>query len=122
MRFPRAKHSMNRREEFLRTRTEGRAKRGRFLTLSTLADPSLPGLKTGFITTKRCGKAHDRNRLRRRLRALVHAHAGQLADQRRYLVTIPRPGSSTASYAELEAEWLRLARKLSLFRSEDGPA
>ena len=106
---------MNRRVDFARTRTQGTAKAGKFLILSTLADASLSGLMTGFITTKRCGKAHDRNRLRRQLRAIVQSHAGRFTDPRRFLVTIPRPGSAQASFAELESEWLRLARKLALF-------
>lgn len=106
---------MNRRADFARVRAEGSAKPGKFIILSTLADPALTGLKTGFITTKRCGKAHDRNLLRRRLRMLVQAHAPRFADSRRYLVTIARPGSAGATFAELEAEWLRLARRLSLF-------
>lgn len=115
MRLPRAKHSMNRRADFSRVRKEGTAKAGKFVILSTLADPALGDLMTGFITTKRCGKAHDRNLLRRRLRALVQAHAPRFANRCRYLVTIARPGSAAASFAEIEADWLRLARRLSLF-------
>lgn len=120
MRLPRAKHSMNQRAEFARTRIDGHAKHGKFLILSTLADPSLPGIKTGFITTRRCGKAHDRNRLRRRLRSILQAHAPGFADSRRFLVTIARPGSTQASFAEIEADWLRLARRLALFPTEGG--
>jgi ribonuclease P protein component len=94
MRLPRTKHSMNRRADFARVRAEGTAKPGKFIILSTLADSSLDGIKTGFITTKRCGKAHDRNRLRRRLRMLVQTNAPRFTDPRRYLVTIARPGSA----------------------------
>ena len=106
---------MNRRADFARVRTEGTAKPGKYIILSTLADPALDGIRTGFITTKRCGKAHDRNRLRRRLRMLVQMNVPHFADPRRYLVTIARPGSAAATFAELEAEWLRLARRLALF-------
>lgn len=100
--------------DFVRVKTTGQAKAGRFLVLSTLADPSLEALRTGFITTKRCGKAHDRNRLRRRFRALVQTHAGRFSDLRRYLVTIARPGAAMASFEELEADWLRQATRLGL--------
>jgi ribonuclease P protein component len=105
---------MHQRADFARVRKEGAAKVGRFLILSTLADPSLSGIMTGFITTKRCGKAHDRNRLRRRLRALVQANAPHFSEPHRYLVTIARPGSAAASFADLESDWLRLARRLAL--------
>ncbi len=113
MRLPR-KCSITHRADFARVKTTGQAKAGRFVILSTLADPSLETLRTGFITTRRSGKAHDRNLLRRRFRALVQAHAPGFAENRRFLVTIARPGASQASFAELEADWLRQARRLGL--------
>lgn len=113
MRIPR-KSSMRDRADFLRVKTTGQAKAGRFLVLSTLADPNLESLRTGFITTKRCGKAHDRNRLRRRFRALVQTHAHEFTDCQRFLVTIARPGAAEASFQELEADWLRQAKRLGL--------
>jgi len=107
---------MRNRADFLRVKTTGQAKAGRFVVLSTLADPSLESLRAGFITTKRCGKAHDRNRLRRRLRAVLQRHAEEFNDLRRYLVTIARPGAAEASFAELEADWLKQARRLKLLQ------
>jgi len=92
----------------------GQAKAGRFLILSTLTDPSLQTIRTGFITTKRCGKAHDRTLLRRRFRSLVQTHAPQFMEIRRFLVTIARPGASSATFAELEEDWVRQARRLGL--------
>ena len=117
MRLPR-KSSMRDRGDFLRVKTTGQAKAGRFVVLSTLADPSLDGLRTGFITTKRCGKAHQRNLLRRRLRSLVQTHAEDFDDLHRYLVTIARPGAAQASFQELEADWLKQARRLQLLPSK----
>lgn len=114
MRLPR-KLSMTRRDEFARVRTTGQAKAGRFVVLSTLADPSLEGIRTGFITTRKSGKAHDRNLLRRRFRSMVRIHGPSFLDLSRYLVTIARPGAATATYAELEADWLRQAKRLGLF-------
>lgn len=105
---------MTSRADFSRVKTTGQAKVGRFVILSTLADPSLVTLRTGFITTKRSGKAHDRNLLRRRFRALVQANAPTFPDLRRFLVTIARAGAAQATFAELEADWLRQARRLGL--------
>lgn len=107
---------MTRRADFLRVKSTGRSKAGRFVILSTLEDSGLDSLRTGFITTKRCGKAHDRNLLRRRFRALVQTHAPEFDDLRRYLVTIARPGAAAADFSELQADWLRLARRLGLFK------
>ena len=116
MKLPR-KSSMRDRADFLRVKTTGQAKAGRFVVLSTLADSELEGLRTGFITTKRCGKAHERNRLRRRLRAVVQGHAENFSDLRRFLVTIARPGAASASFEELEADWVKQATRLQLFKT-----
>lgn len=117
MRLPR-KSSMRDRADFLRVKTTGQAKAGRFVVLSTLDDPTLEGLRTGFITTKRTGKANERNRLRRRLRAVVQAHAAKFGNRNRYLVTIARPGAAQASFGELESDWLIQAKRLKLFASD----
>lgn len=119
MRLPR-KYSMKNRADFARVKTTGQAKAGRFVVLSTLPDPSLDSVHTGFITTKRSGKAHDRNLLRRRFRSFVQQYAPEFREIRRYLVTIARPGASKATFAELEADWLKQARRLGLLpRPED---
>jgi len=108
---------MTRRNDFQRVRNDGRAKAGRFVVLSTLEDAALPHLMVGVITTRKMGKAHDRNLLRRRIRALIQRHGHRLANPLRFLVTIPRAGSSTASFAEIEADWLKQASRLGLFVS-----
>ena len=119
MRLPR-KSSMTTRSEFARVKNTGQAKAGRFVILSTLPDPELDSLRTGFITTKRAAKkAHDRNLVRRRFRSLVQTHASEFSDIRRFLVTIARPGAAQATFAELEADWLRQARRLGLFPRPD---
>ena len=118
MRLPRKQHSMTKRADFLRVRKDGQAKAGRLVVVSTLADSALPSLMVGFITTRKIGKAHDRNLLRRRLRAIVQRHAARLADPKRLLVAIPRPGSATATFAELEEDWLRQVKRLGLLAAQ----
>lgn len=112
---------MTRRDEFLRVRRNGRAKAGRFVVLSTLEDPDLDRLMVGIITTRKIGKAHDRNRIRRRIRAIISRHGDALADSHRFLVTIPRHGCAGASYAELEKDWLKQARRLALLPKPGDP-
>ena len=106
---------MSQRADFARVKKTGQAKAGRFVILSTLPDLSLTTIRTGFITTKRSGKAHDRSLLRRRFRSLVQSHAPEFVEIRRYLVTIARPGASKATFAELEQDWVRQAKRLGLF-------
>ena len=109
---------MSKRADFTRARKDGQAKAGRFVVLSTLADPALPHLKVAVITTRKIGKAHDRNLLRRRIRAILQRHGDRIADPRRLLVTIPRPGSAAATFEELESDWLRQAKRLGLLSSK----
>ena len=114
MRLPR-KQSINKREDFLRIRKTGQAKAGRFVIVSTLADPTLNEIRAAFITSKRAAKkAHDRNQIRRRLRACLQIHAPEFTDPKRFLVTIARPEAKSATYAELEADWIRQCRRLKL--------
>jgi hypothetical protein len=40
---------------------------------------------------------------------------------RRYLVTIARPGASKATFAELEEDWVKQARRLGLFPRPETP-
>ena len=114
MRLPR-KCSITKAEDFLRIRKTGQAKAGRFVIVSTLADPSLPGIRTAFVTSKRAAKkAHDRNLIRRRLRSYVQKHATDFTDPKRFLITIARPGAAEATNDELKADWLRQCRRLNL--------
>ncbi len=116
MRLPR-KSSITTRADFARVKSSGQAKAGQYLILGTLADPSLDGIRTGFITSKRAAKkAHERVLLRRRFRALVQTYAPEFPDMRRYLVTIALRGAAAATFAELEADWHRQARRLGLLQ------
>ncbi|MFK7852286.1 MAG: ribonuclease P protein component [Akkermansiaceae bacterium] len=114
MRFPR-KQSINQREDFLRIRKTGQAKAGRFVIVSTLAEPTLQEIRAAFVTSKRAAKkAHDRNKIRRRLRHCLQKHAPDFTDPKRFLVTIARPSAQSASFSELEADWLKQCKRLKL--------
>ncbi len=114
MKLPRSS-TINQAQDFLRIRKTGQAKAGRFVIVSTLVDASLSGIRPAFITSKRAAKkAHDRNLIRRRLRSYVQKHAPDIADSKRFLVTIARAGAAEATNADLEADWLRQCRRLKL--------
>lgn len=115
MRLPR-KCSVSNHADFIRIRKTGLAKAGRFVIVSTLADPALSSLRTAFVTSKRAAKkAHDRNLIRRRLRSYLQTHAPAFADPKRFIITIARAGAAHASHADLEADWLRQCHRLKLF-------
>ena len=116
-RFPKAAR-LTRATEFRRVKDRGRSWGGRFLVLGVLPDAAPPaaadrGARVGFITSKRVGGAVARNRVRRRLREIVRRHRPALRVGC-WLVVIARHTAARATSAELEADWLRLARRASI--------
>ena len=83
------------------------------LTTETLEVPFL----AGFITSKKTGKAVIRNRIRRRLRAIVTEFAARIRPGT-MLVTIARHRVAEASYHRLRAEWVQQARRLGILTSD----
>lgn len=118
MRLPK-KRRITRSGEFRRVREEGASFRGRNLILGVLAEGSLPDIKVGFVTTKRLGTAVMRNRVRRRLRAIL-VEVGDRILPGRYLVTVARPSAAEASYEALKREWLWLGHRAGIFQEQAG--
>ena len=97
--------------DFERVKKDGRAERGRFLVLSVLSNTQQ--FRAGFVTSRAVGGAVARNRVRRRLREIVRKHQHEIRGQR-WIVTIARAAAASATFDQLEAEWLRLARRASI--------
>ena len=113
------KYSMTRHAEFSRTRSEGASKGGRYLVVSNLMDPTLANHKVGVILTRKIGNAVTRNRIRRRIHAILakHLHCIDSSNGYRYIVTVSRWRAPEASTAQLEADWLKQARHLGILKS-----
>jgi len=107
---------MNQRSEFMLCREKGESKAGKYLVLSTFTDDALSRLKVAYITTKKVGKAHQRNSIRRKLRVITQKHGDNIAGNR-HLVTIARWTAASATYSELEKDWLKLAKRLKILTS-----
>ena len=75
----------------------------------------------GFITPRYVGKAHDRNRVRRRLKAIAAVLAGSIPSGF-HVVTLARRTVGQADFATLEKEWRRLATKAGLIEKEKRPS
>ena len=106
--FPKSRR-LTRPGDFEQVKKNGRVQHGRLLTLSSV-DNQGSSFRAGFITSRRVGGAVVRNRIRRRLREIVRKHQALILDGV-WVVTIARMQAARADYHELEAEWLRLARR-----------
>lgn len=106
---------LTRSHEFAAVRKDGRRAHGRFLVLAVapIAESPSAESKLGVIASRRVGGAVVRNRLRRRCKELHRLSRPLLPPGLGIVLTIKKEASG-ASFEELQTEWLRLARKLSI--------
>jgi len=109
--FPKARR-LTRPAEFDRARKEGRVERGKLLVLGHLGE-GRTAFRAGFVTSRAIGRAVVRNRVRRRLREIVRKHQHEIRTGI-WIVTIARAPAASATFDQLEAEWLRLAGRASI--------
>ena len=101
------------RSEYEHVKRNGITQRGKLLILNVMTMQNSGSWRAGFVTSGRLGGAVVRNRVRRRLREVVRRHQNELR-QDFWFVIIARHEAATASFRELEDEWLRLARRASI--------
>lgn len=87
----------------------GTARTGRLLVMRSLRSDG-PAVRIGIATPRTLGGAVERNRVRRRLRALVRAHYGSLPSGLDLLV-IARPEAARATWTELRDAFATLLRR-----------
>lgn len=113
------RQTMKRASEFAMVRAEGSSAAGRFLVLSAApiskgaaaSDAEAAESRFGIITTRKLGHAVIRNLLRRRVREILRAH-GEPLSTGRYVVIIPRIHAATASYEQLERDFIKQMKRL----------
>jgi ribonuclease P protein component len=110
--FPRNRR-LARSAEFEQVKKNGTVYRGQLIVLGILPVNDATLFRAGFVTSRAVGRAVVRNRVRRRLREIVRKHQGELTNGI-WIVTIARTRAARASYEQLEAEWLRLAKRASI--------
>ena len=97
--------------DFARVKSQGSSQAGKFLVLGALRVEALEEFQFGLITGVRLGNAVVRNRIRRLLREVIRAHRAEIATGWQ-MVVIARWRAPKATLAELEHDWLRLARRM----------
>lgn len=110
---------LTKRQEFLRAARGKRAGRPNFALQAAHSAAELPGV--GFTVTKKVGNAPERNRIKRRLRAVVKACAADLRPQHDY-VLIGRREALTAEFGTLVGDLAGLIRKIHAERPNGSTA
>ncbi|MBV8329017.1 MAG: ribonuclease P protein component [Verrucomicrobia bacterium] len=110
--FPRTSRLI-RASEFRLVKTAGKSWTGKHLVLAILRRETETPPRIGIITTKRLGNAVCRNQVRRRIREVFRLNQHRIK-RGFWLVTIARPSSTTATFSDLERDWLRLTERASI--------
>src|ERR1700730_5007919 len=99
--------------EFLQAKAAGTYWTGRPLLMAILTREANAAPRIGIIATRRVGNAVSRNQVRRRIREIFRLNQHRI--QKGYwLVTIARFSSASATFDELQRDWLRLVERASI--------
>jgi ribonuclease P protein component len=100
---------LTKRSEFLRAARGNRAGRPGFALQAIAGTGETPGL--GFTVSKQCGNSPQRNRIKRRLRAVAATCAEAFRPQHDY-VLVGRPEAIATPFAELVEDLGRLIERV----------
>jgi ribonuclease P protein component len=107
--------TLKRRSEYLRVRKGARCATAAFVLEAKARDGSTrsaDGPRFGFTVTRQIGKAVERNRIRRRLKAAVRDAAPNHASGEFDYVLIARRAALTSQFAALVGELTRALRRV----------
>ncbi len=104
---------LTRAADFQRVRLEGKSYAHPLLVL-ILSFRSEPGLRVGIAAGRKLGKAVQRNRAKRLLRAALQSFLPHLAQQPVDMLLIARPALLQASFAEIRQALESLLRRAHL--------
>lgn len=111
-------HRLRQPGDFEQARRRGRRWRGTLLTLNSAAN-GLEHWRAGFVVGRKVGSAVIRNRVKRRLRALVRKQSEHLPGGVD-LVLIAAPASAQATFDDLDRQLQSLLAQAGLLAA--GPA
>ena len=112
---PRKLARLKRSGDFRRVREQGESFTGRWLVLGVWRPTHLDSLESqqpqfGVVTSRKVGGAVIRNKVRRRIRHIQQSQYPMVSGVF-WCVTVARFRAASATFAELEAEWRKLAKR-----------
>ena len=112
---PRKLARLKRSGDFRRVREQGESFTGRWLVLGVWRPTDPDFVEThqsqfGVVTSRKVGGAVVRNKVRRRIRHIQQSQF-PLVSGVFWCVTVARFRAASATFAELEAEWRKLAKR-----------
>ena len=108
-----SENRLRKRKEFAYLYNNGTAKHTKHLTVVYLPT-KYRALKIGFSITKKIGKAHTRNLIKRRLRAIVRGLVSSLPNNYN-MVVIAKADIDKVSFEDLALETKQLFERTGLF-------
>jgi ribonuclease P protein component len=115
----RRRYRLRDQERFKRVRQTGASYAHPFFVLYVLPN-NLPISRSGFVTSRRIGKAAVRNRVRRRMSEAVRL-LWDLIEPGWDMVWIARPAISGAEFAALQQASVRLLRRAGIMQTGHDP-
>lgn len=109
-----SENRLKKRKEFAYLYNNGKAKHSPHITLVYLPTKHRP-LKIGFSLSKKIGKAHTRNLVKRRLRAIAYDWVKLMKDNFN-VVFIGKPGIETLTFLKIREEMESLIKQSELLR------
>jgi len=110
---------LTRAADFQRVRQEGKSYAHPLLVLICSFRPE-PGLRVGIVAGRKLGKAVQRNRAKRLLRAALQSFLPFLAQQPVDIILIARPALLQASFVEIRQALESLLRRAHLLLPSSG--
>ena len=111
-RFPKTAR-LRQTKDFAKVREYGKTSQSRLIRIGLLRTGADQPAKVGIITSRRVGGAVIRNKVRRRLREILKTCVSQIPAGL-LVVIVAKSTAAEVPFKQLQAEWLLLARRLSI--------